>query len=89
MDPRRNNLIGDPQARIKQAVDSAAAVEVKFTVEPMRYLSITIYVILFYLLDLFNYRYYRSGIEMIRQATIYRVEGDLEAAFHLYLKFLT
>ncbi|XP_044582809.1 STAM-binding protein-like A [Cotesia glomerata] len=69
MNPRRNILIGDPQARIKQAVDSAAAVEVKFAVEPMRY--------------------YRSGIEMIRQATIYRVEGDIEAAFHLYLKFLT
>ncbi|XP_057324677.1 STAM-binding protein-like [Microplitis mediator] len=34
-------------------------------------------------------KYYRSGVEMIRMANTYRVEGDLEAAYFLYHKFLT
>ncbi|XP_077161039.1 STAM-binding protein [Paroedura picta] len=34
-------------------------------------------------------RYYRSGIEMIRMATIYSEEGNIESAFILYNKYIT
>ncbi|XP_015278501.1 PREDICTED: STAM-binding protein isoform X2 [Gekko japonicus] len=34
-------------------------------------------------------RYYRSGIEMIRMATIYSEEGNIENAFILYNKYIT
>lgn len=33
--------------------------------------------------------YFRSGIEMLRMATVYHEEGNLEAAFILYSKFIT
>lgn len=34
-------------------------------------------------------RYFRSGLEMIRMATVYYEEGNLESAFILYSKFIT
>ncbi|XP_069475022.1 STAM-binding protein [Ambystoma mexicanum] len=34
-------------------------------------------------------RYYRSGVEMIRMATIYTEEGNTERAFILYTKYIT
>lgn len=34
-------------------------------------------------------RYYRSGVEMIRMATIYSAEGNIEKAFILYNKYIT
>ncbi|NWX20650.1 STABP protein, partial [Aegotheles bennettii] len=34
-------------------------------------------------------RYYRSGVEMLRMATIYSEEGNLEHAFILYNKYIT
>jgi len=34
-------------------------------------------------------RYFRSGQEMIKMADVYRNEGNLEAAFILYLKYIT
>ncbi|XP_074837728.1 STAM-binding protein [Carettochelys insculpta] len=34
-------------------------------------------------------RYYRSGVEMIRMATIYSEEGNVERAFILYNKYIT
>lgn len=34
-------------------------------------------------------RYYRSGVEMIRMATIYADEGNIERAFILYNKYIT
>ncbi|XP_033215509.1 STAM-binding protein isoform X2 [Belonocnema kinseyi] len=34
-------------------------------------------------------RYYRSGVEMIRQANVYMEEGNLERGYTLYMKFLT
>eukprot|EP00058_Branchiostoma_floridae_P024834 XP_002610324.1 hypothetical protein BRAFLDRAFT_123719 [Branchiostoma floridae] len=33
--------------------------------------------------------YFRSGVEMVRMATVYHEEGNLEAAFILYMKFIT
>lgn len=41
--------------------------------------------LLFYPLN----RYYRSGMEMVRMATIYYNEGHLENAYILYFKFMT
>ncbi|VEN60022.1 unnamed protein product [Callosobruchus maculatus] len=37
----------------------------------------------------FYFRYYRSGIEMIRMANVYYDEGSLENAYVLYIKFMT
>lgn len=34
-------------------------------------------------------QYFRSGLEMLRMATVYQEEGNLEAAFILYSKFIT
>ncbi|XP_029460004.1 STAM-binding protein [Rhinatrema bivittatum] len=34
-------------------------------------------------------RYFRSGVEMIRMATVYAEEGNLERAFILYNKYIT
>ena len=34
-------------------------------------------------------RYFKSGKEMIRMATVYEEEGELEKAFILYNKFTT
>lgn len=34
-------------------------------------------------------RYYRSGLEMVRMANMYHVEGNLENAYILYMKFMT
>jgi len=34
-------------------------------------------------------RYFRSGNEMIKMATVYHAEGNLEAAYLLYMKFAT
>lgn len=34
-------------------------------------------------------RYYRSGVEIIRMATIYSEEGNIEHAFILYNKYIT
>lgn len=34
-------------------------------------------------------RYFRSGQEMIKMAEVYRKEGNLEAAYVLYLKYIT
>ncbi|NWI05471.1 STABP protein, partial [Tichodroma muraria] len=34
-------------------------------------------------------RYFRSGVEMLRMATVYREEGNLEHAFILYNKYIT
>lgn len=34
-------------------------------------------------------RYYRSGVEIIRMATIYSEEGNIERAFILYNKYIT
>ncbi|NXE57834.1 STABP protein, partial [Casuarius casuarius] len=34
-------------------------------------------------------RYYRSGVEMLRMATIYSEEGNIEHAFILYNKYIT
>ncbi|NXD31489.1 STABP protein, partial [Spelaeornis formosus] len=34
-------------------------------------------------------RYFRSGVEMLRMAAVYREEGNLEHAFILYNKFIT
>uniref|UniRef100_A0A8D0L9C9 STAM binding protein n=1 Tax=Sphenodon punctatus TaxID=8508 RepID=A0A8D0L9C9_SPHPU len=34
-------------------------------------------------------RYYRSGVEIIRMATIYSEEGNIESAFILYNKYIT
>ncbi|NXI47685.1 STABP protein, partial [Galbula dea] len=34
-------------------------------------------------------RYYRSGVEMLRMATIYSEEGNIERAFILYNKYIT
>uniref|UniRef100_A0A1B6HV73 MPN domain-containing protein n=1 Tax=Homalodisca liturata TaxID=320908 RepID=A0A1B6HV73_9HEMI len=33
-------------------------------------------------------RYYRSGLEMVRMANVYREEGQLENAYILYMKFI-
>lgn len=35
------------------------------------------------------FRYYRSGVEMIRMADTYMKENDLESAYILYVKFIT
>lgn len=35
------------------------------------------------------YRYYRSGMEIVRMATVYHTEGNLENAYILYIKFMT
>ncbi|XP_034939769.1 STAM-binding protein-like A [Chelonus insularis] len=35
------------------------------------------------------HRYYRSGVEMLRMATVYQKEGNLEYAFTIYMKYLT
>lgn len=35
------------------------------------------------------YRYYRSGIHMVRQADVYAKERNYEAAYCLYMKFIT
>lgn len=35
------------------------------------------------------FRYYRSGLEMVRMANVYLEEGSLENAYVLYLKFVT
>lgn len=35
------------------------------------------------------FRYYRSGVEMIRMADMYMKENELESAYILYLKFIT
>lgn len=35
------------------------------------------------------FRYYRSGLEMVRMANVYLEEGSLENAYILYLKFMT
>lgn len=37
----------------------------------------------------FTSRYYRSGMEMVRMATVYHAEGNLENAYILYFKFMT
>ena len=34
-------------------------------------------------------RYFRSGQEMIKMAEVYRTEGNEEAAYVLYLKYMT
>ncbi|GCB85438.1 hypothetical protein scyTo_0026118, partial [Scyliorhinus torazame] len=34
-------------------------------------------------------RYFRSGVEMIRMASVYVDEGNLESAFVLYNKYIT
>lgn len=34
-------------------------------------------------------RYFRSGVEMLRMATVYCQEGNLEHAFILYHKYIT
>lgn len=34
-------------------------------------------------------RYFRSGVEMLRMATVYCDEGNLEHAFILYNKYIT
>ncbi|KAK4328152.1 hypothetical protein Pmani_001427 [Petrolisthes manimaculis] len=34
-------------------------------------------------------RYFRSGLEMVRMASVYAEEGSLENAFILYMKFMT
>lgn len=34
-------------------------------------------------------RYFRSGMEMIRMASIYAEEGSIERAFVLYNKYIT
>ncbi|KAJ6649929.1 STAM-binding protein-like A [Pseudolycoriella hygida] len=34
-------------------------------------------------------RYYRSGMEMVRMATVYHNEGNLENAYIFYIKFMT
>jgi len=34
-------------------------------------------------------RYFRSGQEMIKMAEVYRTEGNLEAAYVLYMKYMT
>ncbi|NWW10562.1 STABP protein, partial [Oreocharis arfaki] len=34
-------------------------------------------------------RYFRSGVEMLRMATVYREEGNIEHAFILYNKYIT
>ncbi|XP_037030311.1 STAM-binding protein [Bradysia coprophila] len=34
-------------------------------------------------------RYYRSGMEIVRMATVYHTEGNLENAYILYIKFMT
>ncbi|NXA43853.1 STABP protein, partial [Eudromia elegans] len=34
-------------------------------------------------------RYYRSGVEMLRMATVYSEEGNMERAFILYNKYIT
>lgn len=36
-----------------------------------------------------QFRYYRSGNEIYRQAKVYRSEGDLCSAYILYMRFLT
>lgn len=40
-------------------------------------------------LKIIIFRYYRSGIEMVRMANVYYNEGSLENAYVLYLKFMT
>lgn len=34
-------------------------------------------------------RYFRSGVEMIRMASVYSKEGNIEEAFILYNKYIT
>lgn len=34
-------------------------------------------------------RYYRSGVEILRMATVYSEEGNIERAFILYNKYIT
>lgn len=34
-------------------------------------------------------RYYRSGVEILRMATVYSEEGNIENAFILYNKYIT
>lgn len=34
-------------------------------------------------------RYFRSGVEMLRMASIYSEEGNIEHAFILYNKYMT
>lgn len=34
-------------------------------------------------------RYYRSGVEILRMATVYSEEGNIEHAFILYNKYIT
>lgn len=34
-------------------------------------------------------RYFRSGVEMLRMATVYSEEGNIEHAFILYNKYIT
>ncbi|XP_058443143.1 STAM-binding protein [Malaya genurostris] len=34
-------------------------------------------------------RYYRSGLEMVRMASVYMQEGNLEGAYILYMRFMT
>ena len=34
-------------------------------------------------------RYFRSGQEMIKMAEVYRTEGNLEASYVLYMKYMT
>lgn len=42
------------------------------------------------ILKVFHYfRYYRSGLEMVRMANVYLAEGSLENAYILYMKFMT
>lgn len=36
-----------------------------------------------------DFRYYRSGLEMVRMANVYLAEGSLENAYILYMKFMT
>jgi len=38
---------------------------------------------------LFNFRYYRTGVEMVRLANMNMQDGSFENAFTLYMKFIT
>lgn len=96
--PKKDVRISDPRARLKDLSDRASTVEVDCNIPPQRYHTLlTLYtsnltyqqVILILLVSLMLFRYYRSGVEMIRLANMYMTENNPEYAYKLYVKFIT
>lgn len=89
----------EPEQKLKWITDNAYAVEVDYNLETKRFFLFfnkIIFSSLISIFELYNLlygnnfrRYYRSGVELLRQATVYQNEGNLETAFILYMRYIT